>query len=436
MDALDWPPMQVNSFMPRRLRQSPFLSAVTILLSGATLAQLIPLLTMPFLARMYLPEMFAAQALLIMITTVCAPLSTGNYELAIPIPRLRRRADAIATMTLFLCLGFCAAMLLVIWLCWGWISTTSPLAPLHHWVLASPAVVLAVTLANICNYWLLREGRFVRQTMSKLFLAGSTAVLMILFGLLHVPSGLLIGFAVGQWAGALAALCFAYRAGLRFTVERMYALAILRHYRQFPIFGSVPTVISNMAVQLPLMLITARFSYADAGNYAVVRSLFNAGSMLIALAVGQVLMKHVAQRAQQRLPIWPYYRRLALALFAGACGLSAGAFVFGHWFFRLYLGAAWTQVGWIAQLLSINIVFMVTASALSFAALALKQVKTVALWQCSYGVLAAGLFFLRGDTFPQFVGTLVGLETFAYGTYAVLVSWVVWRHDRSRFGAV
>src|SRR5262249_3593565 len=96
--------MAILNSLVRRSRHSPFIAAVLILLSGATIAQAVPLLTMPWLAGLYDPAFFSVQALLIVSVGVFTSLSTGSYELAITSAHNRKRAAAIASLAFFLSL--------------------------------------------------------------------------------------------------------------------------------------------------------------------------------------------------------------------------------------------------------------------------------------------------------------------------------------------
>jgi O-antigen/teichoic acid export membrane protein len=417
-------------------RHSSFLSGVGVLISGATLAHLIPLIALPFFARIYPSEAFATQALLATGVLVLFALSSGCYELAIPIPRSKKRAAAIATLAMLLCTVFCVLLMGVLVLCQEWMTNVSPLAALKQWVFAIPISIFTVTLTVVCNYWLLRDSKFYHQSLIKIIVALTTALAVGVCSVMHIESGLLVGFVVGQCLGSIASYSIAYRFGLRFGITRYYARYVLYHYRQFPFFSSIPSVINNLAIQLPLVLITHHYTLAQAGNFAVVRGLFAAGMMMVYMSVGQVTMKHIAERAQRRQPIWPYFRKVALTLFAVCVGMMVMLQLFADWFFALYLGERWTDASWIGHWLAATIVFGIMGPALANALLALKQVRMVALWQCCYGALSCLLFLVNDVPFEQFVRTVALLEIAAFLIYVVLISWTIYRHDgRARTSA-
>ena len=60
-----------------------FLKNIFTLLSGATIAQIIILISIPILTRIYTPEDFGFIAIYLSIANIIAAISTGRYEQAI-----------------------------------------------------------------------------------------------------------------------------------------------------------------------------------------------------------------------------------------------------------------------------------------------------------------------------------------------------------------
>jgi hypothetical protein len=73
--------------------------------------------------------------------------------------------------------------------------------------------------------------------------------------------GLLVGFVGGALVGAIWGMAQAWRDGLRIDWQfpPRYFGTTLVEYREFPLFGSIPSAINNLAAQVPLLVITATF---------------------------------------------------------------------------------------------------------------------------------------------------------------------------------
>lgn len=423
--------------MVRRVVQfaarSTFIRSAAILAVGSFFAQLIPLLFLPVLTRMFTAALFGIQALLQTGSQFLTPLASGQYELAIPTPRTTRRAQGIATVALAFVLVVSLLVLLIIATLREPVLATFRLQPVGHWAYGLPALVLGIASMNIANYWLLRVGKFGLQTINKMVMAFSTAIISALGGFLNIHDGLLIGFIGGVLLGALCALCMAYRHGLRLSwgEDRRYLQQIAHQYIQFPLFGGLPSTITLLAAQIPLLIITSHYSLSVTGHYAVARNLLWGGVMLLSVCFGQVVLKHMAERVQKRRPIWGDYGKILAGLIGFGLAMLGGVYIVGPWFFSWYLGADWVESAEITRILAFIVTFWFVGNTAAQAAIAIRKIKIIALWQVLYGIAACSLLLVADLPFHQFLWRIVMLEGAAYTFYILLVTWTIRQYDRT-----
>ncbi|MEJ0009717.1 MAG: oligosaccharide flippase family protein [Alphaproteobacteria bacterium] len=415
----------------RQATRSPFIRNAAVLTAGSFAAQMIPLLMLPLFARMFAASTFGIQALLQAGMVLIVPLATGCYELAIPTPKEEGEARALATLAVRLTLAVSLLTLLVIALLRARIVALLHIPEIGGWVFAYPAIVLGTALTSVANYWLLRDGRYGLQSVNKLALAIATSVVTLGCGLLHWPGGLLVGFVAGILLAAAFSLMQARRRGLRLGHPKHLG-ALAKRYGHYPFFGSIPTAINNIAMQLPLLIITATYSLSVAGHYAVARNTLAGGVALIALCIGQVVLKHVSVLVHDGRPVWPDFRRIALWLALFAACLTAGIYVVAPWFLRVYLGSAWADSATIMRTLAFTSFFWLMGPTLSLGVVAIQKIRVVAAWQVAYGVIELGLFFFVHLPFGQFLWRVVAFEVVSYGLYTVLMIVTIYRYDRSR----
>lgn len=414
--------------------RSSFIRNATVLATGSFFAQAIPLLILPVLTRMFTPALFGIQALLQTGGSFITPIATGQYELAIATPRTARRAQAIATVGLLLTVAVTLVLLGMIALFRDRLLDWFDIDALGFWIYAYPLLVLTLSLINIANYWLLRQGKFLLQTINKMVMAFSTAIIALIMGLLHVPYGLLIGFMGGVSLGACWAMIQATDHRLRLVPHESadYYKRVAKQYVQFPLFGGLPTAFNNFAAQIPLLIITAHYTLDVTGHYAVARNILYGGVHLIALCVGQVLLKHMAERVQNRQPIWGDYCKILAGLIAFGLCMMLGVYIVGPWFFGLYLGSGWSESAEITRILSFNVLAWFVAGTVAQAAIAIQKMKVVALWQVMYGAMACGLILFADRPFHEFMWCIVVLEVTSYTLYLLMVTAVIWRFDHDK----
>ena len=73
-------------------KTNSFYSDILTLIKGNTIAQTIPIIIAPILARIYNPENFADFGLYMSILAILTVFVTGKYELAIMLPKKDRNA--------------------------------------------------------------------------------------------------------------------------------------------------------------------------------------------------------------------------------------------------------------------------------------------------------------------------------------------------------
>ena len=83
-----------------KIRHAEFLKSVITLVTGTTIAQVIPFLVAPVLTRLYLPEDFGLLALFLSVAGFLSIISTLQYESAILLPK--DEIDAINLVALCL----------------------------------------------------------------------------------------------------------------------------------------------------------------------------------------------------------------------------------------------------------------------------------------------------------------------------------------------
>jgi len=167
-----------------------FARSVLTLMTGTTLANLIPVAVSPVLSRLYSPAEFGLFALYAGIAALLAVAATGRYEMAIVLPA--EDADAFELLGLSLLLAGAVTVVCAI----AVVAFHSGLlallrAPaLAAWLWLLPLGVLLVGLAQALGSWLNRKRSYRRIAESRILQSTTTAVLGIALALwlYNVPS--------------------------------------------------------------------------------------------------------------------------------------------------------------------------------------------------------------------------------------------------------
>ena len=416
----------------RRINRFQFLRATLKLISGTVGAQLIPLLALPMLSRLYPPSMFALLALLTTCGALCGPLATGYYEWAITAPRRHQRARAVAMVAIACTLLFCLLITAIIACAYQSIRSLLHLEEMGHWIYAVAIYTCVGSFMHIANFWLLRAGRTGLLATIKMTHASVNMALAIAMGVIGLRVGLLYAFLIAGTMGGAWGLFLAYCHGLSWRGMSWRALRVTAcHYREFPLFGSLPATCNNLAQQLPVLIVTSSFPLTLAGQFSVSRNLLMGSLLLVAISVSQLLTKHLHERMHARQRLLPFLLLVATGL--AAVGTIGAVLIhsIGAWFFSLYFGNNWGESGQVIRQMTPAMPFILVGAGLGSALVAVRRIHLMAAWQILFAACMASLFLSRGVAFEALIGRIIYVEIVAYSSYILLIFGVVWLHDQS-----
>ena len=103
--------LETTSKFIRKLRRSPFARSVAVLATGSAIAQVIPLIALPLVSRLFDPADFGVATLFLSISTIFGIILTLHYDRAIVLLKDAAAANRImaiavtsSLVSLFSCL--------------------------------------------------------------------------------------------------------------------------------------------------------------------------------------------------------------------------------------------------------------------------------------------------------------------------------------------
>ena len=359
---------------------SGLLRATVTLLMGGALAQLVPLLLGPVLARLFTPQAFGVFTTFSTVAATVAVVACGRYEFALP---MARDEDEAAVL-----LALCARIGLLV------LVLSVPLAALLNmtghlplpWLL--PLAVAAAGALQLLIMWSNRAQRFRALAISRVLQYGSAALLQValgvaLWGAARQPAG-----AEAAWAlviapvisGVLAMLVLVQPApagGWRALLparahpglqQAMRQVAV--KFRDFPLLNTPHAFLGALQDALAVAMLVAFSGHAAAGFWGLGLRYLKAPATLVGSAVSQALYPRLtgAQPADAQRAV----RQIMALLGAVALGLMLMLMVAGPWLFRLVFGAAWQEAGELARALAPYIAVHFVAAPLAVVTMAWK----------------------------------------------------------------
>lgn len=337
-------------------KKSSFAKDVLKLASGTTAAQVVGILIIPLIARLFSPETIGVAAL---YSSVLGPLSVVaclRYENAIPLPE--QDHDALNVVTLCLYLVLIVSALSVPLILFGGVQITHALnAPkLKEYLWLLPISLFLAGLLLVLQSWHTRKRQFGRLTVAQFAFSSGTVGAQLSAGLLgYTGVGSLIGAGVLGGAASCTILgakvwrgwssLFFSGAGFR------KALFALKRYRRFPQYNIASSLLNNASWQMPAIVLAAFFSTSVVGQYALGYRLLRVPMSLIGVNISKVFYQRAAEaRITGNLHvIIQSVLRYMIMLTMFPLFLLA---LVGKDLFVVVLGSRWAEAGVYAQILT------------------------------------------------------------------------------------
>jgi lipopolysaccharide exporter len=349
--------------------RSSFASDVLKLVSGSASAQVLTILTAPFIARLFAPAAFGMAAIFVSITGVISAVVGMRYELSIVLPK--KDGDAANAMAVSLGFVVLTSALTGLLMAFGgdqllhWLHAPE----LHNYLWVAPVMVLLNGVFASLSYWNTRKKRFGRQTIAQAVGTAFFVLAQIAAGLSgHTSGGVIIV------ATILAILLNSLLLGSQTAwdcwrvfldnvrMRRMWQT--VKRYRDFPKYSTASALLNNFGWQVPTFMLSAYFSASVVGHYALGNKVLRIPVNLVGANIATVFFQHASEVHHQgslRNSVDRMFRYLiAIFLFP-----SLMLCLIGKDLFVVAFGSRWAEAGIYTEILSTYVLFWFMAVPLS-----------------------------------------------------------------------
>ncbi|MCP3019496.1 lipopolysaccharide biosynthesis protein [Cupriavidus basilensis] len=400
----------------KKLKGSAFFRSVIILAGGTALSQIIMVLALPILTRIYTPDHFGVLAVYVAALNICSVVACLRFDIAIPIANLDEDAanllglsllSTIVTSSLFLAIVLSFPTFVVSML--GKTELKSNL-----WLLPA-GVALAGSYSALQN-WNTRKKNFsaVSRTRMTQSIAGATT--QIGCGSLgYVPLGLLLGQMLSVGAGV-------FGLGYRFlkkepggvgSVSWRSMWSTCRKYKKFPKYSTLEALTNSAAIQVPLIMIAASAVGPEAGYLMLAMRIIQAPMSLIGNAISQVYISEAHEnyaggkfdRFTENILEGLFKTGVGPLILFGAIAPKTFEFVFGN---------GWGRAGWLVMWMTPWFIMQFLVSPISMALHVTKSQRlALALQMLGFlsrvGMVAAAIYLFGG-----FVSEMYAISGFIF----------------------
>jgi len=275
------------------IRQSSFVRSVGVLVTGASFAQLISLVLLPLLTRVFSPQDFEVLAVFSALAMIFSFASCLGFDFALPIARTREEGVNLLVAALFsvtlVTILVAAGTVGVIFLLPQAIGENAGDYSIFIWLL--PLSVFLIGWQNAFDYWATRHKRFGLISKARIAQAAIGGGAQIMLGLAGAgTTGLLIGYLLINTLGLLPfALSFWKNdRDLLKEVRLGSARWTAASYGSFPRYTAIEAFANGLSVHVPILIISAALVGPEAGFVMLAMRLLQGPLFLISRSVSQV----------------------------------------------------------------------------------------------------------------------------------------------------
>ncbi len=274
---------------------------VFTLVTGTTIAQIIPIAISPILTRIYTPEDFGVLALFLSVSMLVGAIASARYEQAIILPEKDEDALNLIVLSLSFLVVICCMILMVILLFYGRIVILLNNDAISVWLYFVPLMIFLLGSFNIINVYATRQKQYKMIAKANVYKSLVLATIQIILGV--VKSGV-SGLISGQIFSTITSTMTLVKNTVNLrkifqvvTLEKIRSLA--KRYIRFPKY-SLWAIMSNALTQNVVNVsVSSFFSITTLGFYSFANKIIAMPINLIGTSVGQVFYQQALREQQE-----------------------------------------------------------------------------------------------------------------------------------------
>lgn len=363
---------------------SSFAGDILKLVSGTAFAQILGILAMPFLTRLYEPEAFGTLAIFTSITGILGVIVCMRYELAIMLPESDEEAANLLAVSLLFAVLMALLIIPLVWLggttLLDWLNT--PQLGTYLWLV--PPMVLLSGIFLTLNYWNTRTKHFGRLSIVRVNQSLAVTATKLGLGFAGLASGgAMIGATIGGQALATTVLggqIWRDDRKIFWRSMRWHEMIMeMKRYRKFPLYDTWSALLNTASWQLPTLMLASLFSSTVVGYYALGFRMLQLPMSFIGSSISQVFFQRASEAYLQGRLSTVVERTFRYLVIIGLFPMLMLAFI-GRDVFVVIFGISWAEAGVYTQILSIWAFVWFISSPLSTVLSVLEQQDLLLKW--------------------------------------------------------
>lgn len=364
-----------------------------VLFKGTLIAQIIPLILMPVLTRIYTPADFGILELFLSVSLILGAVANARYELAIVLPDKKEDAWNIMGLGFIIAFAFSIVLLIIVSFFAEGIAGLLNNSKMKFWLFFVPLAVLLQGMFNMLSFYNTREKLFKSISSASISRSVTRVGSQAIIGAIHnSPAGLIIGQILG-FVAALIPLSRKIKYKLfvkKVTGENMKLMA--KKYKDFPKFTMPSTLANSLAVNLTSILISAMYTISGVGLYSLANRILGMPSALIGKSMSNVYYKEAHDQRKKFGHAKEVFVSTLKKLLLIAIPMTITIFFVAEWLFAFVFGEEWRIAGQYAKIIMPLVGIRFVLAPISVSLSVFERQKISLYWQLGLLFLSLVIF--------------------------------------------
>lgn len=297
LDALDGS-RRGNGYLKSESNEtSNFIANVLKLVSGTITAQILSILLVPLITRIYSPEDFGIFQLFLSISGIMIIFSTFSYQFAIMLPKTEEDSANLTFLCIILVTLMSFLIAIIVLLVPNDVEHMLNAPGISKYLIYIPVITFFNGIFLVQNYWLSRKTHFGIIAGASVINSVSIRALQFVISLWNVsPLGLIAGYIAGYGCAdffMLKGVREDLKVFRKVSLQRIKDMAI--QYKNFPLFNSWSTLVNAISLQVPIFLLAYYYGTSVAGHFSLANQIVNMPMGLLGVSIEQVFFQKISK---------------------------------------------------------------------------------------------------------------------------------------------
>lgn len=392
----------ISTLFHRASIDRTFIRNFSKLILGTGSSQLVGILTVPILTRLYGVEAYGTQAYYFSIVGIFVIFATGKYENAILLPEDDKESFAICCFTIILSTALSIFGGIVYALLKEKIFFFHGSIEIFYWLQWLPVTVFAITLFLVFTIYLNRMRDYGMMAKSGVLVSLFNFLASFSYAILYPGDsfGLYFNTFAGQLLISIILFFYCYSKKYFYWkwISLKYMFEAAKKYANMPKYMICGGVLNDLSSRLPVFFLQSFAGEMVVGWYAMGLKLLGLPIQMITQSVGKVFMRDAVEELNEKKHCWISFKKTFLTLILMGIIPFFVIQLYAIDMFTMYLGSQWYMAGvYCIYLLPMYFIEFVFSPLSTVLILASRQKVFLYLQVCR--ILVVGLFLKIGYIF-------------------------------------